>query len=211
MCTGLAVMPPAGPRASASLGATEVVQGIQGWLDATRHLEARFSQALLSGALGSEVEESGRLYLERPGRLRWDYLEPERKVALVDGLQTRLYLEEDRQLWEGRLDESGAALPTLLAGQGRLGEMFEPTLVAGSLPGEATYRLRLVPRTGLENVEEVVLTVRAPLFAIEAAEVLDGAGNRILYRFSSLRRNRGLKKGIFQFEPPPGTEIVRQG
>jgi len=192
----------AGPGRAEELDGPAVLARVQGWLDGTRTLEGRFSQSLISGAFGSGMEDSGRLYIERPGRMRWDYAEPEPKVALVDGRKTWLYLEEDRVLQLGSLDEQDDLLPMLLAGEGRLSELFQPSLVEGE-----PFRLRLVPASGSDALEEIVLTVRPPHFAIEVAEVLDGAGNRMLYRFSKLRRNRGLPEGVFEFVPPPGTEI----
>jgi outer membrane lipoprotein-sorting protein len=66
-----------------------------------------------------------------------------------------------------------------------------------------------VPRTVSDSFRHVTLTLREPEFAILQAEVLDGAGNRMLYRFSELRRNQGLPEGIFRFEAPPGTDVLR--
>jgi len=108
--------------------AATVLAGLQAWLEGTRDLEGRFEQSLASGALGAGLAESGRFFLRRPGRMRWDYLEPERKVALIEGDQTRLYLEEEGQLWEGRL-EDGALLATLLAGSEPLDEVFQASLL----------------------------------------------------------------------------------
>jgi outer membrane lipoprotein carrier protein len=180
-----------------------VVQGFQGWLDGTETLQGKFEQTMISGALGTGLVESGRMYLERPGRMRWDYLEPERKVALLDGGLTRLYLEEEREMIEGRLEDESELLPELLAGEGRITDRFTPSLLEG-----ADYRLRLVPRGEGEPFAEVVLQLSSKRFAIEEAEVLDAAGNRMLYRFTDLRRNRGLPQAIFRFEPPPGTSIL---
>jgi len=191
-----------GSAQAEELDGPAVLARVQGWLDGTRTLEGRFSQSLVSGAFGSGMEDSGRLYIERPGRMRWDYTEPEAKVALVDGRKTWLYLEEDRVLQLGSLDEQDDLLPMLLAGEGRLAELFQASLVEGE-----AYRLRLALASGSEALEEVVLTVRPPNFAIEVAEVLDPAGNRMLYRFSKLRRNKGLPAGVFEFVPPAGTEI----
>ena len=70
------------------------------------------------------------------------------------------------------------------------------------------YRLRLVPKGDHVALTEVTLTLRAPEFSIEGAELLDEMGNRTRYTFSSVRRNRGLPDGLFAFEPPPGTEVV---
>jgi len=172
-----------------------VVAGLQGWLDGTSRLEATFRQSLISGALGTTTAESGRLYLERPGHLRWDYLDPEKKTALLVGDRTALYLEEDRQMIRGRLETSGALFPRLLAGRDRVEDEFEARLIA-------------TPRTA--GLSQVTLLLDAKTFAIQGAEILDEAGNRTTYALAAVRRNGKLPVGIFAFEPPPGTEIVDQ-
>jgi outer membrane lipoprotein carrier protein len=187
----------------------EVLAGLQTWLDETRDLEAEFRQSLLSGALGAGPAERGRLFVDRPGRMRWNYLDPERKVALVIGDRTWLYLEQDRQLWEGRLDHAESLLPSLLASQGRLGELFETDLVAPPPGGtDRLLRLSLVPRNAGESFERITVAVGPEDFGIRSIEVLDAAGNRMLYEFSEIRRNAGLADGVFEFVPPAGTEIV---
>lgn len=195
----------AGLAGAAAADAPGVLEGVQRWLDATRDLQGRFEQTLVSGAMGTGVTESGELFIKRPGRMRWDYLDPERKVALVDGSATSLYIEEDGELVHGRLDGESDLLTTLLTGDRRLAELFEAELLGDARPG--FYRLSLTPRQREEAFERIVLTLRPPEFAIEAAEVLDPAGNRMLYLFSDLRRNGHLPDGVFRFEPPPGTVI----
>jgi outer membrane lipoprotein carrier protein len=187
----------------------QVVARLQAWLDGTSTLDMRFRQSLVSGALGTSATESGRLYLERPGKLRWDYLQPEKKTALLLGDRTVLYLEEDRQMTRGRLTPEQGLFPRLLAGRERIEELFTATLVATpTTGGSGAYRLRLVPRKDPGATAVVVLTLRAPAFSIDAAELTDEAGNRTTYSFTDARRNRGVPDGIFAFEPPPGTEVV---
>ena len=188
---------------------TAVLAGLQSWLDGTSTLEMRFRQSLISGALGTTASESGRMYLERPGKLRWDYLDPEKKVALLLGDKTALYLEDERLLSRGRLSGEEGLFPRLLAGRDRVDELFAATLVATpATGGNGAYRLRLVPKRDRGALTEVTLTLRPPAFSIEGAELLDETGNRTSYTFSSVRRNRGLPDGLFAFEPPPGTEVV---
>jgi outer membrane lipoprotein carrier protein len=188
---------------------TVVVAGLQAWLDGTRTLELRFRQSLVSGALGTSVSESGRLYLERPGKIRWDYLEPERKIALLLGDRTVLYLEEERTMSRGRLSEEQGLFPKLLAGGSRVDDLFTATLVATpTTGGRGAYRLRLVPKTDPSATSSVTLTLRPPSFSIEGAELLDETGNRTTYTFTDVKRNRKLPEAVFGFEPPPGTEIV---
>lgn len=199
-----------GLAAARDLDGARVLERLQAWLSGTRDLVCRFEQTLVSGALGAGDVESGRLQLLRPGHMRWDYLEPERKTAILEGHMTLVYLPEDRQLLRGRLSrEGGGALHALFAGEGRLADLFEATLVATpDLGGQGSYRIRLVPKNLEEAFEEVILTLRPASFAIEEAEVLDSAGNHVRYRFTGIRRNRGLSPGVFELVPPPGTEIL---
>lgn len=197
---------PAG--ATRELDGEAVVRGLQAWLDGTRDLECRFEQTLVSGALGSDLPESGTMILLRPGRIRWDYVKPEPKTALLAGDSTLVYLPGDRQLIRGRLSKEGGALYALLAGAGCVDGLFTSSLVAA--PGRAggRCRLRLVPRRQGENFEAVTVDLEPQSFGIEGAEVLDTAGNLIRYRFSGMRRNRGVSEARFHFEPPPGVEII---
>jgi outer membrane lipoprotein carrier protein len=175
---------------------------VEAWLKETRTLEGRFVQTLRSGALGTGLSESGRLWIERPGRMRWDYEDPERKVALVNGEHTALYLEAEKQWIRGRLGEESGLLPALLAGNRPLSELFTASDAGGS-------RVRLRPReSDGGTLEEIVLEIRPDTGAIDGAEILDAAGNRTAYRFEGWKRNRKLPDGVFAFEPPPGTEFV---
>jgi outer membrane lipoprotein carrier protein len=188
-----------------------VVEGFQAWLDGTATLDVKFRQSLVSGALGATAIESGRMYLERPGRIRWDYLEPERKVALLVGDRTELYVEEDRQLTRGRLSAEQSILPRLLSGNDRIDTSFVATPVATpASSGPRRYGLKLVPRGDGTALSEVTLVLIAPDFAIESAEALDEMGNRTTYVFSGAKRNGRLPDGIFAFEAPPGTEVVSE-
>jgi outer membrane lipoprotein carrier protein len=186
-----------------------VVAGLQAWLDGTQTLDMRFQQSLVSSALGTTATESGRLYLERPGKMRWDYLDPEKKIALLLGDRTVLYLEDEKLMSRGRLSGEQGLFPRLLAGHGRVDELFAASLVATpSTGGHGSYRLRLVPNGDPAALGAVTLTLRPPAFLIEGAELLDETGNRTTYAFSNIRRNRALPDGLFAFEPPPGTEVV---
>ena len=183
-----------------------VLAGFERWLAGTRELEGAFRQSLISGALGAGVEERGRVYIKRPGRMRWDYRDPERKTAVVSGERTWLYIAEERELTLGRLEEQGRLLPTLLAGERPLSELFEAHLLE---PGrDGSLRLELRPRAAEEEFEHVVVELRARDHAIRSAEVQDAAGNRMLYVFTDLKRNHGLPDGLFRFEPPEGTTVL---
>ena len=131
----------AAPAPGSDLNTAQVVAGLQAWLDGTRDLEGRFEQRIVSGAFGAGSTEKGKLALLRPGRMRWDYESPEKKVALVNGEATPR-LPAGRAPagcaggWTGRAARSRCCSPEM-----RASAIFSP--VAGR--GPARRRRRRVP------------------------------------------------------------------
>lgn len=181
--------------------ADELLAGFQRWLDGTRDLSGRFEQELLSGAMGTGIEESGRWFVRRPGQLRFDYRRPETKVAVVNGTETLIWIEADAYAERGRLDRQNNLLVALLIGDRPLRELFVPQIDAEPVR-RGRVRLRLVPILEEEAFTELILTVPEDGAGLDAVEVLDAAGNRMLYRFPRLRRNTGVSADLFDFTPP---------
>ena len=181
-----------------------VLESLQTWLDGTRDLRGTFEQELLSGALGTGIEERGNWYLRRPGQLRFDYIDPETKVAVVSGNETVFWVEADDHIVRGRLDRDNDLLVTLLAGERPLRDLFEPSIDVEPVR-RGKIRLRLVPLLQKDAVTELILTVPRSGSGLETVEVLDAAGNRMLYRFPRMRRNTDVEPGLFRFTPPAGS------
>lgn len=186
----------------------ELLSRLQAWLDGTRDLECRFEQTLLSGAFGAGVREVGRLYVKRPGKMRWEYTRPDPKVAVLNDDTAALYLPEDRQLIRGDDAWSASPLLVLLSGEGRVADVFDVEPASNGPESGKPGRLRLVPRQEGQGFVEVIVTLAEPDFSIAEAEVLDEAGNRMHYLFRSVRRNRGVSDDRFVLDPPAGTEIL---
>ncbi len=168
-----------------------------------RDLSAQFTQTYRSGLLGREVVERGLVQIKRPGRMRWEYRDPERKTFVSDGRTFWFYVPRDKQVIVR--EQAGArGLPTLLlSGQGRIADEFQVSLES-ALEGR---RLRLVPRRPDPEIETVLLEIDAEERVV-AIEVLDVQGNRSRFRFSHLRENTGLREELFRFEVPRGVEVV---
>ena len=84
----LALLGPAAPSAAPGPD-TGTARGLVERLEAhharTTDLVARFTQSYRSGMLGREVVERGVLSVKRPGRMRWEYKDPEEKLFVSDG------------------------------------------------------------------------------------------------------------------------------
>ncbi len=170
-----------------------------------RDLTARFEQRYRSGTLGRELVERGTLAIRRPGRMRWEYREPERKTFVSDGRTFYFYVPADRQVIVRQTSGERGLTARLLSGEGGLVSQFEVGLEAS--PGPGLQRLRLVPREPDPDVERVYLDVDARA-RIVGLELFDAQGNRSRFRFEDLEENVGLGEGQFRFEVPAGVEVV---
>ena len=168
-------------------------------------LTAKFVQTYRSATLGRELVERGTLAIKRPGRMLWEYRDPERKTFLSDGKTYYFYVPADKQVIVR--DQAGErGLPTLLlSGQGDILSQFAVGLEAD--PAAGHKRLRLVPRKPDPEVERVYLEVDAQ-DRIVGIEVYDAQDNYSLFRFDDVRENVGLGEQLFQFRTPKGVEIV---
>jgi outer membrane lipoprotein carrier protein len=189
--------------AAASPSAEDLARRVDARQKSVRDLTARFTQSYRSGVLGREVVERGTLAIKKPGRMRWEYKEPEKKLFVSDGKQFFFYVPADRQvIVKDQAGEQG--IPAfLLAGQGIL-EQFQ---VFAEPPLAGRERLRLVPRKPDGEVERIYLDVDAEA-RVRAIEVWDVQGGHSRFQFEDVKENLGLPDAQFKFEVPRGVEVV---
>jgi outer membrane lipoprotein carrier protein len=201
--TGALLAPPAAGanRSEAEALARRVEQRHRTVADLT----ARFVQTYRSGLIGREITEKGVVSIKRPGRMLWEYREPEKKTFVANGKTFYFYVPADRQVIV-RPQAKDKSLPALLlSGQSDVLAEFAVSLDETAPAG--LRRLRLVPRKADPEVEWVTLDVDAA-HRIRAIAVVDVQGNRSRFEFDGIKENVGLKDRIFEFRPPAGVEVV---
>lgn len=172
----------------------------------TADLVARFTQSYRSGLLGREVVERGVVSIKRPGRMRWEYKDPEPKLFVSDGRTFYFYVPADRQVIVSEQDAERSLAGRLLSGRGGLLEEFDAS-VEEPLE-EGVVRLKLVPRREQADVERAFVDAE-PTGRIRSILLEDPQGNRTRFRFEGVRENTGLADRLFRFDVPPGVEVIR--
>jgi len=172
----------------------------------TADLVARFTQSYRSGMLGREVVERGVLSIKRPGRMRWEYKDPESKLFVSDGKTFYFYVPQDRQVVVSEQDIERSLAARLLSGRGGLLEEFDASLEEPL--EEGVLRVKLVPRREEADVAQAFVDVE-PTGRIRSILLVDVQGNRTRFRFEGVRENTGLPEKLFRFEVPPGVEVIR--
>jgi outer membrane lipoprotein carrier protein len=202
----LALLGPGAAAASpAPVSAEDLARRIEARHRTVRDLTARFVQTYRSGLVGREIVESGTLSLKRPGRMRWEYREPERKTFVSDGQKYYFYVPADRQVVVRDQAGDRSVTTLLLTGQADILAEFAVALEA---PEGGRARLRLTPRRENAEVQQVVLEVDERNM-IRALRVRDAQGSESRFQFEAIRENVGLEDRLFRFDVPRGVEVVK--
>src|SRR5687767_8997667 len=91
-------VPLAGAGQAAELTAPELAQALQRKYDSIKDFSADFVHTYQGGVLKRRLTERGRVVIKKPGRMRWDYTEPERKLFVSDGRRVYFYIPADKQV-----------------------------------------------------------------------------------------------------------------
>ena len=172
-------------------------------------LEADFTETY-RGA-GVSRSESGVLWLKRPGKMLWDYREPQPKVFVTDGKWAWFYVPGERQARKAavkKLDDLRSPLRYLLGKTKLEKELTGLSLaaeVSPAAPGDIV--LRGVPKGMEDRVSSVLLEV-TPEGEIARMVVNEVDGSSTEYRFGNQRENQPIADQRFRFSPPPGVELI---
>ncbi|MGB7296691.1 MAG: outer membrane lipoprotein carrier protein LolA [Candidatus Aminicenantales bacterium] len=194
---------------SASISPQEAARNIEKNLASLSSLQAEFEQSYFSASLATPLLEKGKLFLEKPDRMRWEYQEPERNIYVYKEGVSLAYFPEDNQLFRHTLspEEKDWAVFSLLTGRARLIETY--TIEAAEFPTDkkTSVQLKLIP---LEEGElsYILIETDPRTWLLERAIFLDWAGNKQEFRFSGFKLNPRFDARIFELEVPPDCEII---
>ena len=195
---------------SADSAPQAIVARIQKYYDQTKDLHAKFEQTLESGAGARAKKASGDVWLKKPGKMRWDYTKPEKKLMVADGTTLWVYEEEDAQAL--KQDLKASTLPaqvSFLVGQGKLADEFDASVVKPEgvgAPGDTV--LKMVPKVGTAAYRYLLFIVDAKSGMVKETIIYDQQGGTNKLSFSAVEQNKGVPDAKFSFTPPAGTKIV---
>jgi len=196
--------------------AREVVKKIQARYEQTRDLQAEFKQVTKIEGFATPLTSGGNLMIKKPGRLRWDYREPDVQEIYVNGNDLMMYVPQHKQVLVGKLTQMAASQAPLqlLQGAAKLEEHFEVQATLGGERGEGGIPLvTLVPKDGgqesVRTVVRIVVEAQPKTYFIKTVSIHEVSGNIATFQFSNLQPNTGLKAALFEFAVPAGVEVVK--
>lgn len=183
------------------------------------HFETRFEQRFIPRIFGRERVENGRLTVRNPGRMRWEYEDPEPKVFVTDGESTWFHVPADQQVVVGSLgtdEDAGAGAHPLriLTGEAAILDHFDAYLAGNLQPddegGDELTAVMLTPREPGE-IASLRLEVEEATGRVQGIATEDPEGNRTEFRFWNFTFGEVPPDSLFRFTIPPGTEVLTAG
>ncbi len=190
----------------------QFVRQLESSYKGVQSLKADFTQSYQWGS--RTRQESGTVYFGRGGRMRWEYRAPAEKLFIADDKHVLMYIPEEKQLTRTSVKASeDVRVPfRLLLSRLDMHKVFEKIEFAdGAMSGQpGSNVLRAIPKHGDDSGIHQVLLEISPEYDIRRLEITYTDRSKMTFDFQGLKRNAPLSAGIFQFTPPPGTQIIDQ-
>ena len=172
-------------------------------------LQTQFAETYRGG--GITRNESGMMYLKKPGRMRWDYESPSKKMFLTDGKTAWFYVPGEKQARRTsvkKLDDFRSPLRYLL-GRTKLEKEFSGLSILtndqNAAPGNVV--LEGVPK-GMEDRVQAARLEIGPDGSIVRISIEELDGSFTEFRFQGPKENVQLSDSRFKFAPPEGVEVM---
>jgi outer membrane lipoprotein carrier protein len=189
---------------SASVCFASPTSEVEKYLSGLATWSADFKQTIDDGHGKIVRSAAGRLYLQKPGKFRWDYSEPSEQLILADGKQIWFYDKDLQQANVRNMDASLANTPAvLLSGGGSLSSQFDVTALP---PSDGLEWYQLIPKHSDTDFQLVRIGFRnGDLASMFLADKLNQVTQ---LTFTNPKRNAKLGADLFTFVPPAGVDVI---
>src|SRR5215470_12144286 len=193
-------------------GADEIVKKVQAYYADTQKLEADFRQEYTNTTFGRTSQSDGKVYIAKPGKMRWDYKKPELKWFISDGTTLWVFEKAANQAFQQSLkDQILPVAVTFLYGQGDLAAEFNAALDPGKYGGKDDLVVKLTPKKPEAQYKNLWLVVDPEDFHVRESVILEASDNVNHFTFFNIKQNAQTKvrDDLFKFIPPGGVRVIK--
>ena len=170
-------------------------------------------QQYTKGITGEEVFAKGIVYFSKPSLMRWEYETPDQQLVIVGEQQVWIYdillnsvsISKKKEVFQNNVF-------FYLSQKNGLSTYFQ--ILSKLECKRKLYKKRnlleicLAPREKDTFIQELHLGITKKDYQIQAFLVVDGTGENRFY-LQNFVVNKMFKKGMFQFVPSKGTQIIK--
>ena len=173
------------------------------------NFSASFIQASTIKAMEITDSASGKLYVQYPGKMRWEYMEPESQLIVTDGTQLWMYRPEDNQVMVGQAstffsEGKGAGF---LSDIRLLRKDFDISLE--DIRFGDYYNLKLVPLEKNWDIAYVHLLVSRATFHIAQVFTYNAYDDVTRIELVDPQFNESFDNAFFTFKIPQAVDVLQ--
>jgi outer membrane lipoprotein carrier protein len=207
---------PAAPATQAAPAATpaaaptaaSVVDHVQQFYAGIKQVTASFRQAVTNDTFGSTKTSDGTVWIMKPGKMRWDYLEKKKgavevkKSFISNGTYLYVVEHDNKQVVKKNLEHDLMPVAvSFLYGKGDLKAEFNPELDKTGKYGEkGDLVLRLTPKQPSAQYKNLYLVVSPTDFHVSQSVIIDSSNNVNHFRFFAPDFEKPIKGTYFEFD-----------
>jgi outer membrane lipoprotein carrier protein len=193
--------------------ATEVVDKVQQFYAGIKQVTASFRQAVTNNTFGSTKTSDGTVWIMKPGKMRWDYLDKRRgpdgkdvvevkKSFISNGAYLYVVEHDNKQVVKKSLQQDLMPVAvSFLYGKGDLKAEFNAELDRSGKYGEqGDLVLRLTPKQPSAQYKNLYLVVSPKDFHVSQSVIVDSSSNVNHFRFFAPDFEKPVKDSYFEFD-----------
>ncbi|TCS42486.1 outer membrane lipoprotein chaperone LolA [Reinekea marinisedimentorum] len=169
-------------------------------------VKARFEQKTYSESSASPDVVEGTLKIEKPLKFAWVVTAPYEQQVISDGETLWVYDPDLEQATYQPVNEQVQHSPAMILSQPRLTLGSEYQVISASVENSEVYRLFPLNDQSVFSDMEMTLSNGT----IENIVVNDSLGQRTVISFEGFIANESIDASVFEFNPPPGTDLFEQ-
>lgn len=179
-------------------------QQLKEYLSNFQSMSADFNQNI-SAKKGPVKNSQGHMALLRPGKFRWEIVEPNHEIIIADGNYLWIYNEDLEQATKQKLDKSGNSPASLLSGS--TDSIEQRFIVIKEKNNNNNVSFQLKPRSTKDMIQWIELDFTEG--KLQQMSVKDNLGQKTVFNFSNIKLNPQLPSKLFSFQPPKNVDVVQ--
>jgi outer membrane lipoprotein carrier protein len=171
--------------------ASDVVDKVQAFYAGINQVTASFRQSVTYDTFGSTKTSDGKLWIQKPGKMRWDYYDKKKskittkKSFISNGAYLYMVEHDNKQVVKKNLQKDLMPVAvSFLYGKGDLKAEFTPELDrSGTYGGKAEVVLKLTPKKASAQYKNLILVVNPENYRVTQSIIIDSSNNVNHFRF----------------------------
>lgn len=189
----------------AAAQADKLTDAIQKRYETLQSFQTDFQQELTNAASGSVEKRSGKIWFKQ-SLVRWETHTPEKELLVVGQNIVWNYFEAEKLAMKYKPSQvfNSKTMIRFLSGKANLKEDFK---IEEQGREDGMVKLRLVPKDPEPTMVLAYIWVDPKTSMLGKVLIVDFYGNGNMVSMRNLQADRRADAKLFEFTPPPGTQV----